>query len=124
MRRKYKLTGCARFLIFLLIAGPVIYISATLITGTSPWEELKATMGWDEETAEVEQVPPATTDRADTLDPEDYEEEMELGDPPAPPPSAPEEEAEAETQTDATIQELKERIEDLEERVRQLESGQ
>ncbi|TVR89933.1 MAG: hypothetical protein EA411_01240 [Saprospirales bacterium] len=124
MRRKYKLTGCARFLIFLLIAGPVIYISATLITGTSPWEELKATMGWGEETEEVEQAPPATTDQADTLDPEDYEREMESDDQSAETTPTPETKPEATTQADPTIQELKERIEGLEERIRQLESDQ
>ena len=53
MKRKYKLTGCARFLIFLIIAVPVIYVSATLITGTSPWEELKSLFTPEEEKTEL-----------------------------------------------------------------------
>lgn len=53
MRRKYKLTGCARFLIFLVIAVPVIYISATLITGTSPWDELKMIISGEGEKTEM-----------------------------------------------------------------------
>jgi len=54
MRRKYKLTGCARFLIFLIIAVPVIYVSATLITGTSPWDELKLLISGEEKMELIE----------------------------------------------------------------------
>ena len=57
MRRKYKLTGCARFLIFLIIVVPVIYVTATLITGTSPWEELKMILSGDEEKTEIMKRP-------------------------------------------------------------------
>ena len=62
MRRKYKLTGCARFLIFLIIVVPVIYISATLITGTSPWDELKMILSGDDEKTEIMESPVSSED--------------------------------------------------------------
>ena len=41
MRRKYKLTGCARFLIFLLIFTPIVLIGVSLYYGENPIEKAK-----------------------------------------------------------------------------------
>ncbi len=41
MRRKYKLTGCARFLIFLLIFTPLVLIGVSLYNGVNPIEKAK-----------------------------------------------------------------------------------
>nr|MBS0037778.1 hypothetical protein [Saprospiraceae bacterium] len=67
MRRKYKLTGCARFLIFLLIAIPVVYIAATMVTGTSPLEEINKLLGKDGDTREIQTSTPSNSDTT-TLD--------------------------------------------------------
>lgn len=41
MRRKYKMTGCARFLIFLLIFTPLVLIGVSYYNGNNPIEQIK-----------------------------------------------------------------------------------
>lgn len=41
MRRKYKMTGCARFLIFLLIFTPLVLIGVSLYNGNNPIDQFK-----------------------------------------------------------------------------------
>jgi predicted nucleic acid-binding Zn-ribbon protein len=41
MAKKYKLTGCARFLIFLLIVGPLVYFGVSYFQGENPIEPVK-----------------------------------------------------------------------------------
>lgn len=41
MNVKYKPTGCARFLIFLVIAAPLAWIGANYINGEDPIENIK-----------------------------------------------------------------------------------
>jgi len=41
MPRKYKLTGCAKFFIFLVIAAPLAYIGASYYNGQDPIGEIK-----------------------------------------------------------------------------------
>lgn len=36
MASKYKLTGCARFLIFFIIVAPLVYFGVTFYTGNDP----------------------------------------------------------------------------------------
>ncbi|WP_235296723.1 hypothetical protein [Portibacter marinus] len=41
MRRKYKMTGCARFLIFLLIFTPLVLIGVSIYNGNNPIDQVK-----------------------------------------------------------------------------------
>lgn len=54
MRRKYKLTGCARFFIFLLIFTPLVLIGVSLYNGINPIEKAKELLNI-ETTENVEQ---------------------------------------------------------------------
>lgn len=48
MRRKYKMTGCARFFIFLLIFAPIVLIGVSLYNGHNPVEQVKDLLGIEE----------------------------------------------------------------------------
>lgn len=54
MAKKYKLTGCARFLIFLLIVAPLVYVGVSLARGENPFALLQNT--WENVTEKVESV--------------------------------------------------------------------
>ena len=41
MRRKYKITGCARFFIFLLIFTPIVLVGVSYYNGNNPLEQVK-----------------------------------------------------------------------------------
>ena len=41
MARKYKLTGCAKFFIFFIIAAPLAWIGASYYNGQNPIEQVK-----------------------------------------------------------------------------------
>lgn len=41
MAKKYKLTGCARFLIFLVLFVPIVYFGVTFFRGENPIEPIK-----------------------------------------------------------------------------------
>ncbi len=41
MAQKYKMTGCAKFFIFLIIAAPLSYIAASYYNGSDPFERFK-----------------------------------------------------------------------------------
>ncbi|HHH54151.1 MAG TPA: hypothetical protein ENK91_10865 [Bacteroidetes bacterium] len=41
MASKYKMTGCAKFFIFLIIAVPLAYIGASYYNGADPFQKLK-----------------------------------------------------------------------------------
>ncbi len=41
MAKKYKLTGCARFLIFLVIVGPLVYLGVSFAQGENPIAPIK-----------------------------------------------------------------------------------
>ncbi|GLR19221.1 hypothetical protein [Portibacter lacus] len=41
MRRKYKMTGCARFFIFLLIFTPLVLIGVSYYNGNNPINQIK-----------------------------------------------------------------------------------
>lgn len=41
MAQKYKMTGCAKFLIFLIIAVPLAYIGASYYNGVDPFAKIK-----------------------------------------------------------------------------------
>jgi hypothetical protein len=41
MPRKYKLTGCAKFFIFFIIAAPLAYIGASYYNGQNPLKEVQ-----------------------------------------------------------------------------------
>lgn len=47
MARRAKLTGFSRFLIFLLIAAPVIYCGVNIVQGENPVDALKRDFGID-----------------------------------------------------------------------------
>jgi hypothetical protein len=109
MRRKYKLTGCARFLIFLLIAIPVVYIAATMVTGTSPLEEINKLLGRDGETREIQSPTPTPSDSdTATLDPPTPAEQVT-------------EIEEGEAEPTISNKELLDRIEKLEKRLSEIE---
>ncbi len=52
MPKKYKLTGCARFLIFLLIVAPIVYLGVSFAQGENPLGLIKNT--WDNVTEKVQ----------------------------------------------------------------------
>jgi hypothetical protein len=41
MAKKYKLTGCAKFFIFFIIAAPLAYIGASYYNGQDPIKKIK-----------------------------------------------------------------------------------
>jgi hypothetical protein len=41
MPRKYKLTGCAKFFIFFIIAAPLAYIGASYYNGQNPFQQVR-----------------------------------------------------------------------------------
>lgn len=41
MRPKYKVTGCARFIVFFIIFIPVVYFGAAYLRGEDGWQKLK-----------------------------------------------------------------------------------
>ena len=41
MAKKYKLTGCAKFFIFFIIAAPLAYVGASYYNGQDPIKKLK-----------------------------------------------------------------------------------
>jgi hypothetical protein len=41
MAKKYKLTGCAKFFIFFIIAAPIAYIGASYYNGQDPIQKIK-----------------------------------------------------------------------------------
>ena len=110
MRRKYKLTGCARFLIFLLIAGPIIFFAAQYITGTSPWEEFKNLFNGDTVKTEAPVVAPQGAE-ADTLHLDTASTEEPVKESPS----------EAEQPIPEVESEWVQRIEELEKRIERLE---
>ncbi|TVR82642.1 MAG: hypothetical protein EA409_04350 [Saprospirales bacterium] len=116
MRRKYKLTGCARFLIFLVVAVPVIFFTAQFITGENPLNELKNAIGWGSEEVEWVENSGATVDTSDQIKTQ-------------PPLSNKEEEITPISEPQKTdlsqyhnlIQDLKQQISELEKRIEKLE---
>lgn len=61
MPRKYKLTGCAKFFIFFIIAAPLAYLGASYYNGQNPLKEVQewvqsiSNSGDDTEEATVDQ---------------------------------------------------------------------
>lgn len=41
MTKKYKMTGCAKFFIFIILAIPLSWIAASYYNGSDPFEKLK-----------------------------------------------------------------------------------
>lgn len=41
MPKKYKLTGCAKFFIFFIVAAPIAYIGASYYNGQNPLKEVQ-----------------------------------------------------------------------------------
>jgi hypothetical protein len=41
MRPKYKVTGCARFVLFFIIFIPIVYFGAAYLRGEDGWQKLK-----------------------------------------------------------------------------------
>lgn len=41
MAKKYKLTGCAKFFVFFIIAAPLAYVGASYYNGQNPIQEVK-----------------------------------------------------------------------------------
>jgi len=48
MAKKYKMTGCARFLIFLLVFAPLVYFGVSYFRGENPVEGIEKVIpeGW------------------------------------------------------------------------------
>ena len=42
MTQKYKMTGCAKFFIFIVLAIPLSWIAASYYNGSDPFEKLKS----------------------------------------------------------------------------------
>jgi len=42
MAQKYKMTGCAKFFIFIIIAAPLSYIGASYYNGVDPFAKLRS----------------------------------------------------------------------------------
>jgi hypothetical protein len=81
MARKYKLTGCAKFFVFFIIAAPIAYVGASYYNGQDPIKEIREFAGGffgsdnDQEVKNIESTAQNTTKPAGTL----YQE-MELKD--------------------------------------------
>ena len=41
MRPKYKVTGCARFIVFFIIFIPIVYFGAAFFRGEDGWQKMK-----------------------------------------------------------------------------------
>lgn len=54
MRRKYKMTGCARFFIFLLIFTPLVLIGVNVYNGNNPIDQIKDLLNIEKTEATVE----------------------------------------------------------------------
>lgn len=53
MARKLKLTGFARFLIFLIIFAPIAFLGASYYNGEDGIQNLKNIIGWDKQEQQV-----------------------------------------------------------------------
>jgi cell division protein FtsB len=51
MKRKYKMTGCARFFIVLIILAPLAYLGAAYYNGENGIENIKNLLGINKETS-------------------------------------------------------------------------
>lgn len=65
MSKKYKLTGCARFFIFLLIVAPIVYFAVSYFQGENPFTLLKDTVENVKEQVET-RTPNSTKDDSST----------------------------------------------------------
>lgn len=54
-KTKYKLTGCARFFIFMVIFVPAVVIGVSYYQGTNPVQMVKGLIGMDGSTTKTEQ---------------------------------------------------------------------
>lgn len=100
MAKKYKLTGCARFLIFLLIVAPLVFFGVSYFQGENPLGQVKDLIQDTSEKIEnTTKTKPASSD---------VEEISILN-------------ATIESQKQR-IEEQKEKIKELEEKVRKLEN--
>ncbi len=45
MKKKYKMTGCARLIIFIIIFAPIAYLAASYYNGQDGIEQLKKLLG-------------------------------------------------------------------------------
>lgn len=77
MTQKYKMTGCAKFIIFIIIAIPLSWIAASYYNGSNPFEKLKNIEIFNKT---------STTNNSDAVniddytDKEAYKKELELRD--------------------------------------------
>ncbi len=77
MRRKHKLTGCARFIIFLLIFAPIAYLVGSYINGEDGIEKAKNILGLGEEkTRQIEQKSSKESDLNEIIKMKDQEIEL------------------------------------------------
>ena len=63
MQRKYKMTGCARFFLVMLILAPIAYLAASYYNNEDGIGNIKELFGI-EETAQVQQEEPASLDES------------------------------------------------------------
>jgi cell division protein FtsL len=62
-RRKYKITGCAKFFLILLILAPLAYVGASYFNGQDGIQNLKNLLGFGNET-NSNNISVSTTDEA------------------------------------------------------------
>lgn len=78
MARRLKLTGFARFLIFLLIATPLIYSGVSIYKGDHPLDSLKKDFGIDLRSNNTEQVDEREYDQSDSREIDDLQERIDF----------------------------------------------
>ena len=57
MPRRYRLTGCAKLFIFLIIAAPIAYMAASYYNGEDGWKNLKQLVGIESKEKSHEVIP-------------------------------------------------------------------
>ncbi|NRB62480.1 MAG: hypothetical protein HRU40_05515 [Saprospiraceae bacterium] len=75
-RRKYKLTGFARFFIVMLFLAPVAYLAASYINGEDGVAKIQELLNWENEKTAAEKTTtlPSTTSGTEKLSAKDLEE--------------------------------------------------
>lgn len=73
---KYKMTGCARFFLVLLILIPVAYFSASYLTGKDGVNFIKDLFNSDAEGTEIGVQSPQNSSDAATINKDAYKQEL------------------------------------------------
>ena len=74
MGRKYKVTGCAKFALVIVILAPIAYLGAAWYNGEDGIENIKALLGLDDNEKRIVAEPPSQPSDTKELDIQEPEE--------------------------------------------------